>query len=81
VNVSGEAGKVVSNTVDALRSNPMMLALVLLQAFVLGAVLYNSIDRQAAIDRQFKHVYELLETCMKGNSPPRSQNDPARTPT
>jgi hypothetical protein len=67
--VAEEAGKVITNTVDALRNQPMMLALVLLQAFVLAAVLYNSINRQAAIDRQFNHVYELLDNCMKGNPP------------
>jgi hypothetical protein len=61
-----EAGKAVSSTIDALRQQPLVLALVVLQAFVLAAVLYNSIHRQNAIDKQFARLFEVLETCMRG---------------
>jgi hypothetical protein len=60
-----EVGKVATSTVEALKNQPLMLALVILQGFVLGAVLYSSISRQNAITEQFKHVYELLASCMK----------------
>jgi hypothetical protein len=66
--VAEEIGKVASGTVDALRNQPLMLALVVLQAFVLGAVLYSSLARQAAIDKQFAHVFELLGVCMKSSA-------------
>jgi hypothetical protein len=65
-----EAGKVASGAIEALRSQPLVLALVLLQAVVLAAVLYSSIHRQGAIDRQFAHVFGLLQACLKsGNLP------------
>jgi hypothetical protein len=51
-------------TVDALRAQPLVLALVVLQAIVLVIVLYSSINRQASIDKQFVHVFELLATCV-----------------
>jgi hypothetical protein len=62
-----EAGKVASGAIEGLKNQPLLLALVLLQAFVLAAVLYNSVHRQTSVDLQFKHVFDLLETCMKGN--------------
>jgi hypothetical protein len=62
-----EAGKVAAGAIEGLKNQPLLLALVLLQAFVLAAVLYNSIHRQTATDNQFKHVFDLLETCMRGH--------------
>jgi hypothetical protein len=60
-----EVGKVASGTIEALKHQPLMLALVILQGFVLGAVLYSSISRQNAMTEQFKQVYELLAACIK----------------
>jgi len=65
-----QAGKVATGSIDALKSQPLMLALVLLQVFVLAAVLYSSINRQTSIDKQFTHVFELLAACMKGQTVP-----------
>jgi hypothetical protein len=58
------AGQVATNTVAALASQPMMLALIVLQVLVLVVVLYSTLQRQKAISEQFKSVYELLEKCM-----------------
>jgi hypothetical protein len=63
-----EVGKVATGTIDALKNQPLMIALIVLQALVLAAVLYNSLSRQASVDKQFAHVFELLQTCMKDNS-------------
>jgi hypothetical protein len=60
-----EVGKVATGTIDALRNQPLVLALVVLQAFVLVAVLYSSIQRQSSIDVQFKSIFELLDKCMR----------------
>lgn len=60
-----ETGKVAVNTIDALRNQPLVLALIVLQLVVLGAVLWSSMHRQAAVSEQFKHVYALLEQCLK----------------
>jgi hypothetical protein len=68
-----EAGKVAAGAIEGLKNQPMMLALVLLQAFVLAAVLYNSINRQAAIDKQFHEVFEVLNKCMQGHIDTPSQ--------
>jgi hypothetical protein len=64
-----QAGKVASGVVDAMRSQPVVLALVVLQVFVLAAVLYNSIHRQTATDKQFAQFFTLLDSCMKGRLP------------
>jgi hypothetical protein len=63
--------KVAGGAVDALKQQPLVLALVLLQALVLAAVLYNSIHRQTATDKQFAQLFQLLDTCLKGNAPQR----------
>lgn len=59
-----EAGKAASGTIDALKSQPLVLALVVLQAFVLAAVLYNSVHRQAGTDKQFAQLFALLQACL-----------------
>lgn len=64
-----EAGRAVSGTIDALKQQPLVLALVVLQAVVLAAVLYNAIDRQRSVDKQFSHLFEVLDTCLKQNAP------------
>jgi hypothetical protein len=55
----------IETAIGALKSSPIVLALVLLQAATLGAVLYSSMDRQRAVSEQFTHVYALLGECMK----------------
>jgi hypothetical protein len=67
--ISDEAGRAATSTIEALKNQPLMLALVILQGFVLGAVLYSSVARQAATTEQFKQVYELLAACVKGRIP------------
>jgi hypothetical protein len=67
--VSEEAGKVASNAIDALKNQPLILALVLMQVLTIAAILYNAIHRQNAVDKQFAQVFELLQTCLKQASP------------
>jgi hypothetical protein len=69
MNAIEQTGKVAAGTIEALKNQPLMLALVILQGFVLGAVLYSSVARQAATTEQFKQVYELLAACVKGRIP------------
>ena len=63
-----EVGKVASGTIEALKNQPLMIALIVLQALVLAAVLYNSLARQESIDKQFANIFQLLDTCMKNKS-------------
>jgi hypothetical protein len=60
-------GQVASDAISALKQNPVMLALVLLQFFILGAVLYSSIDRQSAVSAQLKDMHALLDKCVAGH--------------
>lgn len=64
-------GKAASGVVESLKGQPVMIALVVLQIVVLVAVLYNSIHRQTSFDKQFTQLFELLQTCIKGNLPVR----------
>jgi hypothetical protein len=63
--VGEEVGKVASGAIDALKNQPLILALVLMQLLTIGAILYNAIHRQNAVDKQFAQVFELLQTCLK----------------
>ena len=66
-----EIGKAASTVAESLKNQPVMIALVVLQALVLVAVLYNSLHRQTAVDKQFTQLFELLQTCVKSNLPAR----------
>lgn len=59
--------EVANNAVNALKSNPVVLALVIFQVLTLGAVLYNSIDRQRANTSQFEKLGSLLDKCLMGH--------------
>lgn len=56
-----EAGKVAASAIDALRGNPGLLVLVLLQITTLG-VLYFVTDKQN--ERRATREMFLLEHCM-----------------
>jgi hypothetical protein len=60
-----EVGKVVGSTIDALKSQPMLLALVVFQVLILGAILYSSLARQKAASEQFASLVTLLDHCVK----------------
>jgi hypothetical protein len=62
------ASGVASGAIEALKGQPIVLALVLLQAFVLAAVLYSSLNRQEAVSKEFAALYELLSACVKANA-------------
>jgi len=53
--------KVAQHTITALNSVPILLALVLLQFFLLGSVLYLSINRDAYTHTRF---LKLIERCV-----------------
>lgn len=59
-----QAGKVSTALIDGLKTQPILLALVLLQSILLGALLYASLRRQEAISEQFRHLYQLLQLCL-----------------
>jgi uncharacterized membrane protein affecting hemolysin expression len=65
-----EAGRTASSLIEALRAQPVMLVLVLLQCITLGALLYSSNQRQKATSRQFDSLHQLLDKCLAGHIGP-----------
>ena len=59
-NIVAETSKVAQHTINALNSVPVLLALVLLQFFILGSVLYLSIQRDANVHVRF---LRLIDRC------------------
>lgn len=59
-NVPGEVGKVATSAIDALRGNPGLLVLVLLQLVTLAVLLYASQNNQA---RAHEREMFLLKEC------------------
>lgn len=55
---------VVNGAVGALKSSPLVLALIILQLLTMGAILYSSMHRQEAISAQFQSLYDLLRLCL-----------------
>lgn len=60
-----EAGKVATGAIDALKSQPMTLALVILQLTLLGVVVYASVHRNSQHTAQLHEIYQLLAACIK----------------
>jgi len=61
MSIPEETGKVVSNTVDALRSSPALLALIVLQMVTLGMIAYNA---RALGTNQHAREMLLIEECL-----------------
>lgn len=71
MNVTEEAGKTARGAIDALKSTPVILALVLLQAIVLGAVAWYSHERTKSNDRLialFQKQFEVIIQRCDGKS-------------
>lgn len=61
MSIPGEVGKIATSTIDALRGQPGLLALILLQVTTLG-VLYFVNDRQN--ERRQAREMMLMEKCL-----------------
>jgi hypothetical protein len=57
--------EVATSTIDAMKSQPLMLALIVLQVIVLAAITYSTLDRQRANSEQFRNVVALLQQCLQ----------------
>jgi hypothetical protein len=70
MNATEEAGKVASGTVDALKSQPLALALVIVNVLYLiafGYVAHDVANRMQARNERFD---KILDQCLaKGNFP------------
>ena len=57
-NVIGETSKVAQQVVKAIDSVPVLLALVVLQFFILGSVMYLSVQRDKHVHQRFTLMIE-----------------------
>ena len=60
-NIVEESSKVAQTTINALNSVPVLLALVLLQFFILGSVMYLNIQRDKNVHDRFM---KLIDGCL-----------------
>jgi len=58
MSVVEESSKIAQATITALNSVPVLLALVLLQFFILGSVMYLSLKRDANVHTRFMSMIE-----------------------
>ena len=59
-----KAHEVASSAIEALKAQPLMLTLVLLQFLIIGAILYSTTHRQTAQTAQFERLTALIERCL-----------------
>jgi hypothetical protein len=57
-NLVGETSKVAQQAIKAIDSVPVLLALVLLQFFILGSVMYLSLVREKSVHTRFMAMIE-----------------------
>ena len=60
-----KATEVATHAVDALKAQPAMLALVLLQFLIIGAIAYTNVERQRANSLQFDRLAALVDRCLE----------------
>jgi hypothetical protein len=54
--ISEEVGKTTRTVIESMRDSPMMIALILLQAFTLGGIAY-SINQRAAYMQEERRLF------------------------
>jgi hypothetical protein len=59
-----KAHGVASSALEALKNQPAMLALVLLQFLIIGAIAYSNVERQRANSAQFDRLATLVDRCL-----------------
>lgn len=64
-----QVGKVATSAIDALRGNPGLIALIILQLATLGTAFY-AVEQQR--QRQFDREMMLLKHCLPGEYPSKS---------
>ena len=57
-NIIGETSKVAQQAIKAIDSVPVLLALVVLQFFILGSVMYLSVQRDKHVHQRFTLMIE-----------------------
>jgi hypothetical protein len=63
VNVTEEASKVASSTVEALKATPIVLALVIFNVLFMVFAFYTSVKISERWDREIDRWQELVKAC------------------
>jgi hypothetical protein len=64
--ISEEAGKAATATIDALRSTPVVLALVVFNIMFMGAMVYVSVKSGERWDNEVQRWVEFAKSCHPG---------------
>jgi hypothetical protein len=62
--IISKAAEAAQTAIEALRTSPIVLALVIFQFITIGAMLYVSIDRQQAVRQMTSELHELVAKCI-----------------
>jgi len=62
--IINKATEAVQSAIDALRTSPVVLALVILQFMVIGGLIVVSIKRQEGVNQLTSELHELLGKCI-----------------
>jgi hypothetical protein len=65
MSITEQAGKAAQSTIDALKSTPAILSLLLINLLFMGVLVYVSIKSSARWDREIERWVELAQACQK----------------
>jgi hypothetical protein len=68
--ISEEASKVATSTVEALKSTPVVLSLVIFNVLFMGAMVYVSIKTSERWDHEIERWVELVKLCQSSKTSP-----------
>jgi hypothetical protein len=70
MSLSEQAGKATVAAVDALKSTPVVLALVLFNLLFMGAMVYVSVNASERWDHEIERWAELVKQCQGSKTSP-----------
>lgn len=65
MSIPGNGGRAAAGIVDALKSNPLLLAILITNLALLVFVFYTGYQHQARADQVTKVVQSLFERCIQ----------------
>jgi hypothetical protein len=68
--IAEEASKVAATTVEALKSTPVVLALVIFNVLFMGAMVYVAIKTSERWEHEIERWVELVKLCQSSKTSP-----------
>jgi predicted PurR-regulated permease PerM len=69
MSIGEQAGKAAQSTIDALKSTPVVLALVVFNLLFVGAMVFVSVKSGERWDREIERWAGLAKSCQDRTSP------------